>query len=484
MPQSLEFLPHLLASLGVVLISVATALHALLSKRHSRSAAGWIAMCVFFPLVGAALYWLFGQNRIYTRAQELRSKWPKAGHVLVERTSPEILATVTKDPDQLETLLAIARTGDRVAHRRLVGGNRITPLHDGEEAYPAMLAAIANAREFVYLTTYILDGKRCLAEFGAALGAAVERGVDVRFLIDGVGELYGWPRAGRVLAERGVQVARFLRPSLTLRGLHINLRNHRKIMVVDGHVGFTGGMNLRDGHYTQAPHNRHPVRDMHFAVEGPIVTELEGAFLDDWGFAEGGGVERAPSPPGPARGIAVCRALPAGPNEDFEVLSWSLLAAIAASRREVLIVTPYFIPSREMTGALATAALSGVSVRILVPEHSNLAFVDWASRAMLWELLERGVRIALQPKPFPHTKYLAVDRIFASIGSANLDPRSLRLNFEFNLEVHDRDLPQKLANDFERDWARSREISAAEVHALPLLIRIRNNLARLLEPYL
>ncbi|MBI1379795.1 MAG: cardiolipin synthase [Planctomycetaceae bacterium] len=485
MPIDLGYWPQLLFSVAVLTISLATALHALLRKRHSRSAAGWIALCLFFPLLGATLYWLIGQNRIYTRAEKLKGAWPSATHSIDGcPVTRETLSAVTEDPAQLETLFAIGRAGDAVTRRPLVPGNRITPLRNGEETYPAMLRAIAGAKERVYLVTYIFDGRRCLAEFGAALEAAVRRGVDVRLLIDGVGELYGWPRVSRYMAKRGVPVARFLPFSLSAKGLHINLRNHRKILAVDGAVGFTGGMNLRDVHYADGSPADDAVRDLHFEVEGPIVCEMEAAFLEDWGFSTARSDLRPPSPPAPPAGRAVCRAVQDGPNEDFDALHWTLLAAVAAARGDVRIVTPYFIPSRELVASLATAALSGASVRILIPERSNLPYVDWASRAMVGELLERGVRVGLQPKPFPHTKYLVVDQVFSSIGSANLDPRSLRLNFEFNLEVHDAELAQTLSREFDRDWSHARELTAGELDRLPLPIRIRNNLARLAEPYL
>jgi cardiolipin synthase A/B len=484
-PHIPDWLPHVTFTVAVFAVSILTAAHALLRKRHSRSAAGWIALCIFFPLVGAVLYWLLGQNRIYTRAAKMRGEWPRPEYAIASApASRALLESVTSDAGDLATLLAIGRAGDAVARRNLVGGNRITPLHDGDEAYPAMLAAIDRASVSVFLCTYIFDGKRTMREFGDALERAVRRGVDVRVLIDGVGEFYGRPRIGRYLARRGVRVGRFLPPSLGLRGIHINLRNHRKILVVDGRCGFTGGMNLRDHHYVRDQPPDACARDLHFAVEGPIVAELTAAFLEDWGFATRTQEALPDVPPPPPAGTAVCRAVQDGPNEDYEALFWTLLAAVAAARREVLVVTPYFIPPRELVAALATAALSGASVRILLPAASNLPIVDWASRAMLFELLAHGVRIGLQPAPFPHTKFLLVDRLYASIGSANLDPRSLRLNFEFNLEVHDRVLAEQLAHDFDRHWAESHELHAEELDALPLPIRIRDNLARLLEPYL
>ncbi len=485
MPDWLTALPGLLFSFGVLVYSLATALHALMRRLYSRSAVGWIALCVFFPLIGATLYWLFGQNRIFTRAEKLKTQWPEpekgADGVAVTR---ELLTQVTSDPVELEQLLGFARVADNVTRRPLVPGNRVEPLHDAEEAYPAMLAAIEGAEKCVHLLTFLFDGKRTVREFGTALAAATKRGVDVRVLLDGVGELYAWPWTGRVLARMGVRVARFLPPSFSARGIHLNLRNHRKVLVVDGDVAFTGGMNLRDKHYVSDPNNPHRTRDLHFRVTGPVVSELDAAFLEDWGFATGEENPGPPTPPPPPAGTALCRVIQDGPNEDFEVMTWTLLGAISGARREVMIVTPYFIPSRELTAALGIAALRGVSVRILLPGKSNQPLVDWATRAMIWELLERGVRIAFQPPPFPHTKYMVIDRLLSSIGSTNLDPRSLRLNFELNLSVYDSELAGKLAFDFERDWKASHETGIPELEAESFPARVRNHLARLCEPYL
>ncbi|HKX46256.1 MAG TPA: phospholipase D-like domain-containing protein, partial [Planctomycetota bacterium] len=275
------------AVLTVVAISGAAALHALLHKRDSRSALGWVAFCVLFPVVGGFVYWLLGSNRVNTRARKLRGRFGAQPSGPRDPGADQLTTVFSVVPADLARMCHIATVGDRVTRRPLLRGNAVEPLVCGEQAYPAMLAAIDSAEHSVHLLTYLFDGKRTRERFVGALARARERGVRVRVLLDGVGELYGFPRAGKLLQRRGVEVARFLPPSLGSRGIHVNLRNHRKVLVVDGLVGFTGGMNLRDEHEVESTPPRRAVRDLHFRVRGPVVADLERVFLEDWEFATG-----------------------------------------------------------------------------------------------------------------------------------------------------------------------------------------------------
>jgi cardiolipin synthase len=326
--------------------------------------------------------------------------------------------------------------------------------------------------------------------FVDALADCVRRGVDVRVIIDGVGELYGLPRrVGKLLASCGIRVARFLPPRLLPPALYINLRNHRKMLIVDGRVGYTGGMNISDRHLVEQPEPPSRASDMHFRISGPVVTQLEHAFLEDWYFCTGD--EQMPQTPfdwskQPAAelGSAMCRAISEGPNEDFNKLGTILIGAISSARQRVIIVTPYFLPSREMIGTLQSAALRGARVTVLLPEKSNLPYMHWATRNMLWEMLQFGVHTYYQPTPFAHTKLFIVDDFYAHIGSANIDARSLRLNFELNVEIFDREVVRQLAGYVETTKARSRIITSDELEGRSLPVRTRDALVWLFSPYL
>jgi cardiolipin synthase len=264
----------------------------------------------------------------------------------------------------------------------------------------------------------------------------------------------------------------------------INLRNHRKLLVVDGQTAFTGGMNIRHGNVL-ANHPKHAVQDLQFRVEGPVVTQLQEAFVNDWAFTTGEILDADIwFPELEERGEAIARVIVDGPDEDFEKFRWALLAALAEAQTSVKIVTPYFLPDTALVTALNLAALRGVRVDILLPTKSNLPFVDWASRAMWWQVLRRGCRLWLTPPPFDHSKLMIVDGHWVLLGSANWDARSLRLNFELNVECYGHDFASEMEAVIQRKLRGAREVTLAEVDARSLPAKLRDAIARLFSPYL
>ncbi len=462
-------------SLVAAVVGPIAAGHALLTKRDPQVAAAWIAVSLMFPVAGPILYYIFGINRVRTRARKLfaaeQIHWGDGNH------------PTANPPDIAPEYAEQVRISDAVTGRALEGGNRVTPLTDGDEAFPAMLRAIEAAQDTVYLATYIFETNSSGQQFIDALAAARRRGLDVRVLIDGVGEFYSWPLAGRLLRAAGVPVARFLPPHLIPPQLSINLRNHRKILVIDGQTAFTGGMNLGDRHLRQIHPHGEGVSDMHFGFDGPVAAQIETVFLDDWAFSTGDHSGPAPRARPLADG-ALCRTITDGPNEDLDRLVMILVGAVSVARREIQIVTPYFLPPRPLTAALQAAALRGVQVDILLPEKNNLPFVHWATQHMLGELVRWGVNVHYQPPPFVHTKLFVVDQQYVQVGSANIDPRSLRLNFELAVEIYDRALASTLSRRCRERMARSRPVTSREMEGRPGWQRVRDALFWLASPYL
>jgi cardiolipin synthase len=442
-------------------------IHALMTKPDPRSAFGWIVMCWLFPLGGPVLYGLFGINRVRTRARQLR------GDLRNPRAALRPAAT-DLPADHL------MRIGDAVTQWTRIPGNAIESLENGENAFPPMLAAIAAAQQTVWLATYIFETDPVGRQFIAALAAAAARGVQVRALIDGVGEWYSWPHAVAELRRAGVTAARFLPPRLLPPRLSLNLRNHRKLLLVDGKVGFLGGMNIGGREVGKQGSRR--MADLHFKVDGPVLSELGEAFRIDWQFAARETLTVPDAPP--ACGECLCRVITEGPDEDNDKLVSVMLGAVSMAREQLLIMTPYFIPPPELSSALQSAALRGVDVTVVLPERSNLRYVDWACRRWLQPLVERGVRVLLQPAPFAHTKLLVMDGSYAQIGSANLDPRSLRLNFEIALEVYDGATCRRLGRYIIEARDRSQSLSVASLASPGLWPQLRNSLFWLLSPYL
>ncbi len=462
---------ELLDTWFVLLLSLSCAafasLHALLTKPDPRSAFGWIALCWLFPLGGAILYGLFGINRVRARARQLRGDLPHA--------TPTARTRIAEQPAD-----HLMRIGDAVTQWSRTQGNSVEALENGENAFPRMLEAIAGAERCVWLATYIFETDPVGRQFIQALAAAAARGVQVRVLIDGLGEWYSWPHAVPVLRRAGVATRRFLPPRLFPPRLSLNMRNHRKILVVDGGIGFLGGMNLGGREVGKAGARR--MADLHFRVRGPVLQQLAEAFQIDWQFAAREALVVPGAPEG--CGTCMCRVITDGPDEDNDKLLLVMLGAVALAREQLLIMTPYFIPPPELISALQSAALRGVEVTLVLPERSNLRYVDWACRRWLTPLIERGVRVYLQPPPFAHTKLLVMDGRYAQIGSANLDPRSLRLNFEVAMEVYDAATCEGLSRYIEAARAHSKVLTAASLTGLGFWVRLRDSLCWLMSPYL
>lgn len=478
-----ERLWHLAGLVGWLTFNLATSVHAVLYKRDSRATLLWVAFIWMSPGIGAIAYGLLGVNRIRRRAATERSTLERYVSVPAVTFCPlEKLAHHL--PAEAVHLEPLARLVEEVSDRRLLPGNAIRALRNGDEAYPEMLAAIREARRSISLGTYIFDNDPTGREFVAALGDAVDRGVAVRVLVDDAGARYSFPSILRRLRREGVRVARFLPRFVLLRLAALNLRSHRKILVADGSLGFTGGINIRHGNRLLAE-PRHPVQDVHFRVEGPVVAHLQEAFVDDWAFCTGERLRGDAWFPalGPA-GDLLARGITDGPDEDLDRLALTLNGAVNAARRSIRLATPYFLPDATMVSALNTAALRGVMVEILLPSRSNLPFVQWASIAHWWQVLKWGCEIWLTPPPFDHTKILVIDGCWALIGSSNLDPRSLRLNFEFNVEVYGRTFAAELDAILDGKKRAAHRVSLDELNRRPFPVRLRDGVARLATPFL
>jgi cardiolipin synthase A/B len=468
-----------LAAILVPLASLLASCHALIGKRDHRSALTWVALHWLVPVFGVALYLLFGINRISSKASNLYTNMASSQHNVNHCSRQFLEASLGQDGRHLH---ALAGAVDRITTRPLLAGNCVEPLINGEEAYPAMLEAIRDACASVTLATYIFGNDNVGQDFADALADANQRGVEVRVLIDNAGERYSWPSMVGALRERGVTVARFF-PRFPSGILGMNLRNHRKLLVVDGRIGFTGGMNIRRHHCMDA--GSKVTRDVHFRLRGPVVAHLQDMFADDWFFAAGEWLEGdAFFPRLDSAGDVIARGLRGGPDENLLKHRWVLHAAIANANRSIRIMTPYFLPDPTLSNALNLASMQGIAVDIVLPSHSNLPFVHWAMMAQLRDVLDFDCKVWLSPPPFDHGKLMIVDDHWCFIGSSNWDPRSLRLNFEFNVECYDSQLARRLSTIVDRRIAHATPVSLDDLAVMPLHLQLRNGIARLLTPYL
>ncbi len=477
------FLPVAFTALAVS-AAFLTSMHVILSRRDPGSSVAWIALVWLAPLVGVLSYLAFGINRIKRRAESLRPIEDPC--VTIPAVDPVSMEEISEflDAHQARYLRHLKPLVDRVVRRPLLPGSRLTPLFDGDGAYPAMLEAIENAQSTINFVTYIFDNDEVGRRFVDAFADATKRGVEVRVLIDAAGLRYTFPSIVTRLRKAGVNFARFLPSLFPPSIMTINLRNHRKIMVVDGELGFTGGINIR-AHHVLDDQPRFPARDLHFKVEGPVVAHLQEVFADDWQFTTDESLrgERF-FPPLTNVGSTLARGIPDGPDEDLDKLRWTVKGSITAARDRIRIVTPYFIPDPSMVSALGVAALRGVEVDIILPGVNNLPFVQWASNDHLRPLLERGCRVFYSPPPFDHSKLMIVDRTWFCCGSANIDPRSLRLNFEFNLECWDPPMAADLDDYLSSRIEQSEELTLEAYDERSRLVELRDGAAALMSPYL
>lgn len=443
--------------------------HAALHKQDSWRALWWVTIMITLPGLGLVFYLLFGLEGI---AQSHDPRPARTPHPEPDTDDPPSAAA---SPWELTGTIA----GVPAAQ-----GNMIEPLCDGDQAYPAMLHAIGQATTSITLLTYIFGHDEAGLAFARALQAACARGVVVRVLIDGIGERYSWPSMVGTLQRLGIEVRRYpgLRPVI-LSGF--NRRNHRKLMIVDGQIAFSGGMNIR-AHHVQALAGQNVHHDIHFRITGPVVTHLQAIFAEDWLFATGeclqGAIwyDTAIQHTGHSR----CRALATGPAPTQEKLKTLLLAAVTQARRRLWIQTPYFLPDQSLLDQLAMAIFRGVDVRILIPGKSNLIFVHWASLAQARYVLDAGCQLLLGAGSFNHSKLFLVDDHYAVIGSMNWDARSLRLNGELIIECLDAGLAARLSSLWLRNAQHALPLSGDMIRAWPWPSQVRNALARLFMPIL
>ena len=452
-------------------LAVGVTVHVLLHRREASSSIAWIALAWLAPLTGALLYLLLGINRVRRLATTLR------GSALVRPCRGS-----SNPPVRHDALEPLNLAGQRITGRGIAPGNAIQVLQNGDEAYPGMLAAIETAQRSVGLATYLFRDDSTGRAFIDALSRASARGVAVRVLIDGIGGGYFRSCAYRRLRRAGVPTARFMHSPLPWRMPFLNLRNHSKLLCVDGQTAFIGGLNIGAENIVHSEPPR-PVIDTHFRVQGPVVAQLVEVFLDDWCFSTGESLAGQPWYPAlAAYGDSAARVVTSGPDQDIGKLEYLILEAVGCARNSVRIMTPYFLPDERVITTLALAAIRGVQVDLILPQHSNHRVLDWAARAHLSPLIAAGCRVWTHPPPFDHSKLMTVDGSWCLIGSANWDARSFRLNFETDLEVQDFELASRLDALM---LGRQRElICASRLDARRLPEVLRDSAARLLLPYI
>ena len=474
--------PHIAAAISIVTGAAAIA-HAALTKEDVRAATGWVGVILLSPILGAFVYLVAGVNRIRHTALATRRT---ARRVAWQEFYGSAVASEAVAEDFSTQFIPMKHVGDTVTRFPLTAGNTIEILSDGDAAYAAIAKAIEEARHSIILETYIFDRDRVGLRIADLLIAAHNRGVSVRVLIDSVGARYSVPSIVRYLRDHGVRTETFNGKVITgLRLPYANLRTHRKIIVVDNEIAFAGGMNIREA-FSRELQGDHYARDTHFRITGPIAADLFSVSAEDWHFASGEKIAATVHPP-----IAVApnapifaRVVSSGPDGSLETNHKMLMGAFSIAQRSIRIMSPYFLPDRELISSLVTAARRGVEIDILVPSQNNLTLVDHAMTAQFDQVLKHGCRIWRVNGAFDHSKLLTIDGEWSYVGSSNLDPRSLRLNFEVDIEVLDANFAALLDERFRTALEGAHAVTLHQLRHRPYWLRLAEKILWLGSPYL
>lgn len=482
-----------------ILAALLVCAHCLYWRREPTSSLLWMFLAWTLPGIGVILYITIGIYRIPKKA------WNKACSDAAFNSEREIREQESEPLSYWKSLLegmpaalsdpigvTINRTLDGIddAHP-LVTGNNMKILRGGDGYYHDLRKDIEAAQHHIHIQSYIVANDATGRDLLNQLNAKANEGVQVRLLYDRFGSshasLTGLFRRYRNIPN--LEIEGFTQVNPIKRRFQINLRNHRKITVIDGKIGYTGGMNFLDEHVSRPEHP--PIRDYHFRLTGPIVHELQYTFLSDWYYMTGEHPDRLlceelfPATLNqPAENGHNMRLLNGGPTADAEPMLDLYLTALTAAKKRILAATPYFVPPPELLRALRVAALRGVDVRLVTPEWSNHVTVTMAARAIYNDLLLAGVRIFESPPPLLHSKAMVLDDTVAIVGSANLDNRSLRLNYETNLVVFNEHLVSELAADLVSEFQEAKEVTLPAWNRRPHLNRIAENFCYLLSPAL
>ncbi len=449
----------------------------ILQRRETGATLAWVIIIVLLPYLGLLAFWVFGTARLRLRRRKRRRIEQKLAPALAPLTHGR--NPVMRAKGRIGSLVRLAANLDEQGP---LAGNAVTICRDGPTTFDAIERAIREAKDHIHLLYYIWAPDRTGRRIRDLLVEARQRGVEVRVLIDDVGSYGTRRRFFQPLLDVGGQVEWFLKVSPLSRQLTINNRNHRKIIVIDGGIGFTGGMNIGDEYAGIGE----PWKDLHCRVVGPVVNSFQEVFSQDWYHSTGEDLATLRYfPELPPAGEVHAQLLASGPaDEKWRAIPTLIFAAINLARERVWIETPYFIPDQAMSMALQTAALRGVDVRLLLPGKSDHRLVAAAANYFIDELIEAGVKVYQDFNVMRHGKAVIVDDWFATLGSANMDQRSFRLNFEANLFFFSGRVNRSLGEDFARQIAGLSRITEEARRRIPLRQKLLEGIARLLAPLL
>ncbi len=478
-------LPPLLDLILVVNIILAIIM-VFTERKNPTSALAWLSILLFLPAFGFVLYLLFGQNFHRKRLFRMKERDDQYFQEITRTQKNEILAHPHEFGDEyLDAYCGMITMFLETNQAQLSRDNKLQVYTSGEAIFAALLEAIKGARDHIHLEYYIIRDDALGREVLNALAKKAAEGVVVRLLYDAVGCNKVKKKFFSPLLDAGGEVASFFPAILPHVNLRVNYRNHRKIAVIDGVCGFIGGFNIGEEYLGKDPVLGH-WRDTHLRLSGSAVHALQTRFFMDWNFAakDDLGFEAGYFPHPGFQGTVAVQVVSSGPDARWNQIKEGFLKLISLATESIYLQSPYFVPDESVSDALRIAALSGIDVRIMVPAKPDHPFVKWTNCSYLGELLEAGVRVYRYKKGFIHSKTVVVDGIAASVGTANWDVRSFRLNFETNAFIYDREVAGRLKREFEADIGDSVEITPEMYKKRSTIVKMKESISRLFSPIL
>ena len=457
----------------------------ILQNRTPIKTIGWVLVLMLLPGIGIIFYLFFGQEyrkkKMFSRKglgelEKLRQITSEQLQILPYNYNVFSEAVYSK-----RHLINLLLTN---SHAFVSSNNEVRILKNGEQAFPAMFQAIEDARCHIHIEFYIIEDDTIGKQFKELLIKKAREGVEVRLIYDDVGSWKLPKKYIKELKEAGVKIDCFIKVRFPLLTSKVNYRNHRKIVVVDGNIGFIGGLNIAD-RYLVGSRFYGIWRDTHLMVKGGAASGLQVIFMADWYFVSKEIFKGSPYYISAIEGSGkIVQITSSGPDSDWKSISQAYFSAIASAQKQVLVATPYFIPNEEINSAMKTAALGGIDVKILLPQKSDATITKWSTFSYIAELLEAGVKVYFYQAGFTHSKLLIVDGVFSSVGTANFDFRSLETNFEVNAMIYDEEVASELIFQFQNDLKHSRQVVLTEWEQRSRWSKAKESFARILSPLL
>lgn len=456
-----------------------------LERRNPTSTLAWILLLFLLPAVGAIFYIMFSQNltrkKMFQLSAEEQQRYSDLLHKEIEDLRSGRL--VFNDPvmKNYKDLIHLHQKQSRALFSQ---DNTVEVITDGREKFRELFNCIRNARDHVHILYFIVKRDSLGKELLKILTEKALEGVEVRFLVDALGNQLN-KNDLQPLLEAGGQVIHFFPSLLSYINLRLNYRNHRKLVIIDGETGFIGGFNVGD-EYLGLKKRMGYWRDTHLKIKGTAVHDMQTRFLLDWRAASGEEIVLSSKyyPEPVSRGTSGIQIVSCGPDSPQEEIKQGYIKMINSAKKNICIQTPYFIPDESIQEALKIAALSGVDVKIMIPNKPDHMFVYWATYSFIGDLLNTGVRAYIYNKGFLHAKTIVVDETISSVGTANFDIRSFRLNFEVNAFIYDREVSEKLYREFVKDMECCTELTFYKYLRRSKVIKFKESISRLLTPVL